>query len=316
MKKNYKYSKFNYKISDTFSFSKAERNGIIVLIIFLLLLFFLRFAIIYFQKTKDFIDAENPEIEQFMQNQQHYQDSILALKNWKNSSTNNYYNQKGKFHKKILKPFAFDPNTLPLSDWIKLGFTEKQAQQIINYRSKGGYFYQKTDLKKMYCITEEDYQILENYIHIPSKQKIEKEKTKIDLQQFLKIELNTADSIDLQKISGIGQKTASQIIAYRKKLGGYVTVNQLNEVYIIDSNRFMQISPYLYADLQHIKKININKADIKELINHPYIDFYLAKSIVNYRQTNGNYTNIAEIKKAVNIYEELYQKIVPYLSVE
>jgi len=197
-----------------------------------------------------------------------------------------------------------------------LGFTEKQAEQIIKYQSKGGYFYKKTDIKKIYCITEEDYQILENYILITSEQTQETKKEKIKEQTLYKIELNTADSIDLQKIAGVGQKIASQIIKYREKLGGYVSINQLKEVYIIDSNRFIQISSHLYIDTEYVQKININKVNINELNKHPYFDDYLAKSIVNYRQKNGNYSNITEIKKAVLIYEELYQKIAPYLSVE
>jgi len=316
MRKKNKYTRFRSKIIDAFDFSKTEQRGIIVFVTLLVLLFFIRFAGNYIQKSKRSTDIENSDIELFMQKQQNHRDSLSSAKKWKNTPTNTYYNRKNTSYKKTLTPFPFDPNTLTLSGWQELGFTEKQAEQIINYRSKGGYFYKKTDLKKIYCITEEDYQILENHINITPKQKQEQKKEETILQHFYKIELNSADSLDLQKIYGIGQKTASQIIKYREMLGGYVSVNQLNEVYIIDSNRFLQISPHVYVDEQSIQKININKLSIRELSKHPYIDDYLAKSIVNYRQKNGNYTEISEIKKAVLIYEELYLKIAPYLSVE
>jgi competence ComEA-like helix-hairpin-helix protein len=312
MRKKNRYTRFRYKIIDAFDFSKAEQRGIIVLVILLLLSVFIRYAVNYIQKSYYRIGLEDDDIELFMNKQQNYHDSVLLAKKNKN-----YYNNKKSFSKnKILNPFPFDPNTLTLSGWQDLGFTEKEAQQIINYRSKGGCFYTKDDVKKIYCITDEDYQILENYIHIEPKQKQNTAIEKINSQHFNKVELNIADSFDLQKIYGIGTKIASQIIKYREKLGGYVAVNQLKEVYAIDSNRFLQISPYLYVDLEHVQKININKASIKDLSKHPYIDNYLAKSIVDYRQKNGNYTNIADIKKSVLIYEELYLKIVPYLSIE
>jgi DNA uptake protein ComE-like DNA-binding protein len=316
MKKDKYPTRLRNKILGAFDFSKAEQRGIIVLVIVLILFVLIRIAVNYIQKSHYSTEMEDADIELFIQRQQEYRDSVLLAKNGKNKFKNNNYNSKSSSNKKILNPFSFDPNTLTLSGWQKLGFTEKQAQQIINYRSKGGYFYKKTDIKKIYCITEEDYQVLENYINIASEEKQETTKKKTDLPHSYKVELNTADSLDLLKIYGIGAKTASQIIKYRNKLGGYVAVNQLKEVYVIDSNRFLQISPYLYVDLDYVQKININKAGIKELSKHPYVDDYLAKSIVQYRQKNGNYTHIADIKKAVLVYEELYLKIVPYLSVE
>jgi competence ComEA-like helix-hairpin-helix protein len=312
MSKKKKYKRLRNKFIDVFDFSKAEQRGIIVLVAILVVFFLVRLAVTNIQKSRYGVEIEDADIELFLQRQQAYHDSVLLAKKWKNNAKN----KKSSSNKKILNPFPFDPNTLTLSGWQELGFTEKQAQQIINYRSKGGYFYKKTDIKKIYCVTEEDYQVLENYIYIASEQKKETKKEKTDSQHLYKIELNSADSFDLQKIYGIGAKTASLIVKYREKLGGYVSVNQLKEIYVIDSSRFLQISPYLDVDLGYIQKININKANIRDLSKHPYIDDYLAKSIVNYRQKNGNYTHAADIKKAVHIYEELYLKIIPYLSVE
>ena len=316
MNKRSRRKNIGIKILNAFDFSKTEQRGIIILFILLLLLFVFRFFLAYNQKNNASVEVENLEIKSFLQRQQEYRDSILLLRNQKYTSAQNTYNSNEKTSKKRLSPFNFDPNTLPLSGWVKLGFSQKQAQQIINYRSKGGYFYKKTDLKKMYCITEEDFQVLENYINITTNHKQETEEKKEKPQKVLKLELNTADSINLQQIYGIGAKTASQIVKYREKLGGYVAINQLKEVYAIDSNRYLQIVGYLYVNSESVRKININKASIKELSNHPYIEYYLAKTIVNHREKNGNYADIKEIKKAALIYDELYFKIAPYLSVE
>jgi DNA uptake protein ComE-like DNA-binding protein len=296
--------------------SRIEYEGMIVLFILLILLFILRVFLAHLEKKQPLIETENRAVELFFQQQKHYHDSILLVREKRRDYANNSYNQRERFEKKKLTPFPFNPDTFTFSDWRRLGLTERQTQQITNYQSKGGHFYEKTDIKKIYSITEEDYQILEPYIHITPKRKYEAKEWKKEERTISKIELNRVDSIDLQKIPGIGQKTASLIIKYREKLGGFIDINQLKEVYSIDSNRYLQISPYLYVNPNHVKKLNINKASIKELVNHPYIDYYLAKSIVVHREYHGNYTEIKEIKQITLLYEKLYQQIVPYLSVE
>jgi competence ComEA-like helix-hairpin-helix protein len=317
MSKKYIYRRIRTKIINVLDFSRSEYEGIIILVVILILFFFSRLFIADVEKSQTLIESENLAVELFLQEQKHYHDSILSARNKSFSYMSYPYQQKEQFNRTKLTPFPFDPNAFTFSDWQRLGFTKKQAQQITNYQSKGGYFYEKTDLKKIYSISEEDYQILEPYIQITPVQKQETKERKKETPASFKIELNRTDSIELQEIYGIGQKTASRIIKYREKLGGFTSINQLKEVYSIDSSRFLQISPYLYVNTEYnIKKININKATVKELANHPYIDYYLATSIVNYRQRNGNYTDIKDVKQAVHFYDELYQKIAPYLSVE
>lgn len=86
------------------------------------------------------------------------------------------------------------------------------------------------------------------------------------------------------------------------------------EVYGMDKSRYDGIVNQIAVNDSIIEKINVNQASIKELIKHPYIEFYLAKSIISYRNENGPYDNLEEMKKVKLIYEELYQKIVPYLT--
>jgi competence ComEA-like helix-hairpin-helix protein len=261
------------------------------------------------------VEYEDAAVKSFLQQQRQYHDSISAAQNQKQNYPYNADKQKNGARTKPLTPFSFDPNAMTFPDWKKLGFTDKEAQQIQNYQAKGGYFKEKIDLKKLYCVTEEDYKLLEPYIHITLQQKegIPKEAKPI---LNVKQELNATDSIQLQKIPGIGIKTASRIIQYREKLGGYVHIDQLKEVYGIDSARFLQIATYLLVNPNHIRKININTASIKELVQHPYIDYSLAKSIVVHRQNKGNYRQVEDIKQAVHFYDELYSKIAIYLCTE
>jgi competence ComEA-like helix-hairpin-helix protein len=310
--------KIRNKITGSLHLGRREYEGAIVLLVILILLFVLRLFLVEREASQTLTQTEEQEVETFLEQRKHRNDSIMSARNNRSSSTNNSYNQKRK-----LTPFPFDPNTMTFSEWKRLGLTEQQAQQIINYQSKGGYFRYKTDLEKIYSITKEDYQTLEPYIQLASKQEYKtkenyetKERYKTEERKIHKVELNEINDIELQKIPGIGQKTASYIVKYRERLGGFININQLTEVYRMDSSRYLQISSYLYVNPDNIKKININKAEVQELTKHPYIDFYIAKSIVVHRKNYGDYGKAEDIKQAIFLYEELYQKIIPYLSVE
>jgi competence ComEA-like helix-hairpin-helix protein len=310
------FKQLKIKLFDAFDFSRSEQRGIIVLLIILLFLVGFRIALSYVQTSGE-VSEHNPHVvQQFLSMQQHYHDSVLLARQQRSFYTGSPQEWRNYSSSRKLIPFAFNPDTMSFSNWKKMGFTEKEAQQIVNYQSKGGRFFQKSDFKKLYCVSDEDYQLLESYIQLASKEKSEQKWESTKALPHAKLNLNNVDSIQLQKIPGIGQKTASRIVRYREKLGGFVHIHQLKEVYAIDSNRFLQIEPYLFVDKTNIKKLNINKLDIKALIKHPYIDYYLAKSIVDYRQKHGKYTVVEDVKKSVHFYDELYQKIVPYLEVE
>ena len=132
-----------------------------------------------------------------------------------------------------------------------------------------------------------------------------------------KVGLNQADSLDLQSIPGIGTKTATQILLYREQLGGFVSIAQLLEVKYMDSSRYVKLLPYLCVQPSpQLQRININTATVEELRRHPYIDYYLAKTIVVHRNANGGYHNIEEMRAATKLYEALFEKLKPYLCVE
>lgn len=87
------------------------------------------------------------------------------------------------------------------------------------------------------------------------------------------------------------------------------------EVYGMDSLLYSQISKHLVFDQNSLKKINISKATIKELIKHPYIEFYLAKSIITFREKEGQIKSLEEIRNVRLMYDELFNKISPYIAV-
>ena len=313
MRKKSPIKRYRISLKNAFDFSVAEQRGIVVLCVILLLLivFYICLSRRY-KESQGYLLTENSTIDSFLLSQRHYSDSMHA--SWNTYSRDTY----GKQGKQVFTPFHFCPDTMKASDWKRLGFSEKQASQIANYQSKGGKFYKKEDLGKMYCITAETYSILEPYIQIASSEKKnEKPKEPVLMERMThRFELNAVDSADLLLITGIGEKTASRIISYRKKLGGFIHIDQLKEVYSIDDERFSKIEPHLYVNAAIIRKINVNEADFVTLVKHPYIDDYLAKAIVNQRNKSGKYASLEDMKRKLLIPDELFQKIKPYLTAE
>lgn len=219
----------------------------------------------------------------------------------------------------ILHPFPFNPNDLPEEKWKELGFDDKQIKIIKKYEAKGGKFYKKEDLKKIYGISSSEYEVLEPYIQIPGENKTfsKKEKQIYKSEKNTEvIELNSADTTELKKLKGIGTWFAKKIIAYRTKLGGFYRKEQLLEVKGLDSAKYAAFKDYVSVNKYLIKTINVNTAGFDDLKTHPYIGYNIALSLTNLRQVHGKFSSVSDIKKSVLVTEKIYEKISPYLSTD
>lgn len=199
--------------------------------------------------------------------------------------------------------FPFDPNTMTEEEGRRLGLTEGQVRNIINYRNKGGRFRIQSDLARLYTIGEEDYARLEPYIMLPvSMPKREYvyptqyEETKPEPREIPHVELNTVDSATLVELPQIGPYFAMRILEYRERLGGYVDREQLREVKGIDSTRFDIISPYIEIEAVALRTIDVNRDDFKTLLHHPYLSYEQVKRIFNQREQRGMIKNWAQLE--------------------
>ena len=244
-----------------------------------------------------------------------------GLKNWgqkiKNSDTL-------KFSSTSIKDFKlveFDPNSISLEDLKKLGFNDAIANRIEKYRQKGGYFRNGEDLKKIYGIDTSFIESILPYIEISERKfkKRDDKKIKSSLRErspavSIKLDLNLADSIQLQMLEGVGPILARRAYKFRQALGGFYDITQLTEVYNMPKISKEEIAKYFYLEGDQTLKLNINTDSIIHLSKHPYINWNLAKSIINYRKVHGNYDTVEQITSIKIISDSLYQKIAPYLT--
>jgi DNA uptake protein ComE-like DNA-binding protein len=238
--------------------------------------------------------------------------------------------------------FAFDPNTAEETDFLRLGLSPKTAASILNYRNKGGKFKTKEDFKKIYTLSPEDFTRLEPFITIvaapanfpkPIAQNAAQNGTTNSTapsvlapntnaaftpkrkNATIKIDINTAQVEDWEQLRGVGIGYANRINAYREKLGGFVKTEQIKEIYNFPDSIYQRMLPQLIVG-NGVRKININTLAAADLKNHPYLGWKLANVIVSYREQNGKYKQATDVKKIVVMTDDIYTKILPYISVE
>ena len=162
-----------------------------------------------------------------------------------------------------VESFRFNPNTVSVEDLQRLGFSEKQAQSIENYRLKGGRFRRPSDFAKSYVVADSVYARLEPYIDIP------------------RLDINKADSVALLDLPGIGPYFAGKIVQYRTRLGGYSCPEQLMEIYHFDEEKYATLSDLITcSEAPGFALWTLPEADLAQ---HPHISHSEAHGIVLFR---------------------------------
>lgn len=290
-----------------FGFSKAEFNGLILLILLIALL--KSFPLIY-----DYCKPVEKDDLNLLS-------KIKKITIAEQDRAYNVHNRIGESNgKPASKLFKFDPNTIDIEGWQALGLSPKQAQSIANYRNKGGKFYKPEDLQRMYTITPAMYKKLLPYVEIENQnQAYAKKDFQYEKKEYVKkavviVEINQADSAGLDQIKGIGPAFAIRILKYRERLGGFYKKEQLMEVYGLDSLKYGEIKDQILVDPSAIKTININTADFNVLKTSPYLSYKQINAIIQFRKQHGNYSNINDLKKVSILTPQVIDKLSPYLS--
>jgi competence protein ComEA len=309
-------------INSYFNFTKSEFNGILALFIIIVLVTALpRIYVWVFPNLpakEEMAEIQKLELEGKLK-------PLAEKKAYQRSGAG--YATRAATPGKIDLSY-FDPNTMDQQGWENKGLSPKQAGAIIKYVSKGGKFRKAEDLKKMYTISPELYEMLKPFVHIEnvaaalktpsftkSKYPVRENAARIYAVKEKKVyELNGLDTNGLQAIYRIGHAFARRIFKYRERLGGFYQADQLLEVYGIDSSRFLALESQVKVNTALIKHININEVEFDELRHHPYLTFKQANAIIAYRKQHGNYSSFAALKKVAILPSETVDKLAPYLT--
>ena len=246
--------------------------------------------------------------------------------------TSNYYVAPKK-----TELFVFDPNTADSTQLLRLGLQPWQVKNIYKYRAAGGVYREKTDFARLYGLTVKQYRELEPYIRIsddylPASTLLKHEKRGYQegtrdsarqnhgpvplphyspkLRPGETLELTTADTTTLKTIPGIGPYFARKIVQYGQRLGGYVSIDQLDEIEDFPQDA----KQYLVINEAHPQKLNLNKLSLNELKRHPYINFYQARAITDYRRLHGPIHSLNDLRLSKDFPPEILTRLAPYVE--
>jgi DNA uptake protein ComE-like DNA-binding protein len=297
-----------------FIFTRQERNGILILLFILFLTLCADIAIPFIFPEKEYdVSAWKEEAEK-------YHAGIAPA---------------GETRENAFKGIV-DPNLAGLKELTELGIPAGIAGNWVKYLQKGGRFKKKEEVMKLYGMTEELYlkvqgnlQVTKHAATVKRKPDTARQNPVVASGPFRKdslwkspdyeikdtpsLEVNKADSVQLEALPGIGPVLASRIIKYRSLLGGFHEIAQLKEIYGMSEELWIKSSVRLHADSSGIKKIDLNFLSLTELGRHPYIGFKQARKIVKQRDNNGKFTRMADLTPLFTA--DSLQHLAPYLSI-
>lgn len=311
-------------LKDFFYFSRGERRGILVLAAGIVLVFLSGYFYSYRKERRPLSDEEMRQQAIAVAEHEAF---IASVQEKEKRREQNFPRYSKKGHAPV-SPAPFNPNTADSSTFLRLGLPGWMARNILHYRSKGGRFRKAEDFRKIYGLTEEQYQVLLPHIRIAPEDTIRNIRSYASLitndstalpktvpykyPAGTIVNLNLADTTELKKIPGIGSGIARLITGYRQRLGGFYRIEQLQDIHL----NYHQLQSWFHIDTGEIRRINLNRAGIEKLRKHPYINFYQAKAFVEYRKKKGTLRNL----KPFALYEEFsdtdLEKISHYICFE
>ena len=272
------------KISTYFNFSKSQRSGLLVLLVLIVVL-----QTIYFFVDSSLLVKENFEKERWLE----VQTEIDSLK----TAT---FIQGSKL-------YPFNPNFISDYKGYKLGMTVAEIDRLLSFRKQNKFVNSAEEFQKVTQVSDSLLVVIAPYFKFPDWVK---QKTKwktfpnsnyysfVKKEKIVVIDINIATSEELVKVYGVGEVIAQRILNYKESLGGFVAMEQLNEVWGVSPEVVTNLNKqFKVISLSGIKKVDINNASIKELAQFPYFKYALAKQIVIYRSMNGTIASIDDLIK-------------------
>jgi DNA uptake protein ComE-like DNA-binding protein len=293
--------KLRQLVRNYFGFSRSQTNGFIILVPLMVFILF----------------SPGIYVSLFSQEYDPYEEDIRIIDSLISVWNEGVVVKKAGFERAsppVIKLRSFDPNKITIEDMGTLGIPGFLARRIDNYRQKGGQFRVKKDLSSIYDFPDSLYQQLESYIALPEKldktrkisvnARVNKPDTthatpyvkKTEERPRLWININSADTMELRKLRGIGPAFSRRIVKYRSLLGGFVDKEQLMEVYGLSDSLYHTLSDQVYVErLDSMRLINVNIASYETLKAHPYISYKVARDILNTRSKRGKFRSPADL---------------------
>lgn len=208
--------------------------------------------------------------------------------------------------------YPFDPNTLSVEEWQRLGVPISIAKRIINYLSKGGQFRMAEDLRKIWGMSPSLADRLIPYARTNNQKPVFEKKIYI----IQPIDINTADLEAWKSLPGIGNVLAERIIKYRERSNGFSSREELKSVFGLKDSLLIQIEPYLQIHESNLKKLPLNWASAYQISIKTGVSIDIAKMMVKWRQEHGLFTEMDQLLEIPGFQPEWMSKFKALFFIE
>lgn len=217
--------------------------------------------------------------------------------------------------------YPFNPNFITDYKGYKLGMSTEQIDRLFEFRKTNKYVNSAQEFQAVTKISDSLLQAIAPYFKFPDWVKNKKNAIVYENQQPFKkskiilIDINKATQEDLMKIYGIGPGLSERILKQKELLGGFVSMEQMNDIWGLSPEVVEKLSVQFHvASMPEIKKIKINDASVKELSHFPYFRYPINKEIVTYRSMNNGILSIEDLTKVKGFPVEKIKIIALYLE--
>ncbi|MEC7262849.1 MAG: helix-hairpin-helix domain-containing protein [Bacteroidota bacterium] len=279
-----------------FKFSKQERSGIFFLF---LVIIGLQVAF-YLVKAKPFVGA--PQI---------YLDEVAQAK---------LDSLKSSLQEDGYVMYPFNPNYISDEKGYALGMSVEELDRLFVFREKGQFVNSPEVFQQVTQVSDSLLNAIAPYFKFPDWKKHDLPSTRkrpnFSVEEAVAIkDLNAASADDLKTINGIGEILSARIVKFRDRLGGFLIKEQLYDVYGLSPEVADRVL-FRYQVLQPpvVQKINVNTANVDQLAKVPYLNYKVARQIVQYRDANGNFASLGELMNVTSFPTERIDRIKLYLA--
>ncbi len=285
-----------------FIFSKSQQNGIFLLVV-LILIFQLIYLFVDFNSGEELTQEDSARLA-------HFQKQIDSLNQIAGNND-------------TLRIYPFNPNLITDYKGYTLGMSVEEIDRLLLFRKDNKWMNSPDEFQKVTLVSDSLLNKMSPYFKFPDWVKNSKKdsfnnqnKTAVS-SKLNKKDLNTATLEDFIEVKGIGEVLALRIIKYRSKIGGFVSELQLKDIYGLNFEvRKELLSDFFILTKPEVVVFNINYASVLEIASVPYLDYELAREIINYRTLHERIVTFEELAKIKDFPSEKIDRIALYLTLE
>ena len=217
------------------------------------------------------------------------------------------------------KIYPFNPNFITDYKGYTLGLSTQELDKLFSFRKNGKWINSSEDFQKVTGVSDSLLAAISPYFKFPdwvTNSKTSQNTKSFSFKSFKpQNDLNKATFENLISLPEMTEESARLILAYRKKIGGFIEDNQLYDIYNVKRNQVIEVKKeFTVKTKPDIVLINVNKANASDLATVPFLTFDIARSIIDYRILNEGIKNLDELLKIEGITPYKLDRIKLYLS--